>query len=251
MQKSKFAGPPPTSYLEMIEEKTVVLDRKTQEKGQEVDELSGTWSQRGERRALLAFVPNGKPYIRPYQGIPTRLTAGWQGSTLNLLAQVAGRPETMKRVYQLSPDGTTLKIDSVVTGGEHEQRSTLVLTKQRDSAGEPLRKAEETAEQHFKNVKTDALKTLPESQFIDQMRYIAWSLGKDCEFCHVREHFDADDKKEKKTAREMIDMAQSIDRDNFKGRPEVRCFTCHGGHSHPLSRPLFPDEVTALQTNSK
>lgn len=248
LQKSKIAGPPPTDYLEIIEEKTVVINRRTQEKGQELDESSGVWGEHGEQRSLLAFVPNGKPAIRPYQGIPARITASWQGNTLNLTAEVAGRPVVVKRTYELSSDGETLTINSITTGGPHQQQSTIVLMKQPDAAGEPLRKPEEAAEQHFKNVKTDALKTLPASQFIDQMRYMAWSLGKDCEFCHVKDHFDSDDKKEKKTARQMIDMTASIDENNFKSRPEVRCFTCHEGHNRPLSHPLFPDEAANMQS---
>jgi len=91
------------------------------------------------------------------------------------------------------------------------------------------------------------LKTLPASQFIDQMRYFAWALGKNCEFCHVERHFDADDKEEKKTARKMIAMTVAINADNFKDHPEVRCFSCHEMHAHPLSRPLFPDEVASMQ----
>ncbi len=249
LQKSKIAGPPPTEYLEIIEEKTVVINRRTQEKGQELDENSGVWGEHGEQRSLLAFVPNGKPAVRPYQGVPARITAAWQGNTLNLTAEVAGRPMVMKRTYELSSDGQTLTINSVTTAGPHEQQSTIMLMKQPDAAGEPLRKPEETAEQHFKNVKTDALKTLPASQFIDQMRYMAWSVGKDCEFCHVKDHFDSDDKKEKKTARQMLDMTASIDQNNFKSRPEVRCFTCHEGHNRPLSHPLFPDEAAAMQAS--
>ncbi len=247
LQKSKIAGPPPSNYLEIIQEKTVVIDRKTQEKAQELDELTGVWSPRGEQRSPLAFVPNGKAYLRAYEGVPTRITASWEGNTLKLTGEVAGRPQVIKRTYELSPDGQTLTIDTLITGIPHEQHNTIVLLKQPDSAGDPLRQPEETAEKHFKNVKTEAFKNLPESEFLEQMRYIAWALNKDCEFCHVRNHFDSDDKKEKKTARDMIEMTASIDHDNFKGRPNVRCFTCHEGHSHPLNHPLFPDEAAALQ----
>ncbi len=245
LQKSKIPGPPLTDYLEIIEQKTVVIDRRTGEKGPELDETTGSWSQRGEQRSSLSFLTNGKAAIRPYQGIPTRLTASWEGNTLNLTAEPAGRPALTKRSYELSGDGQALTIHTVTTFNGREQQSTIVLTKQPDSAAEPLRKPEETAEQHFKNVKT-GFKTLPESEFISQMRYIAWSLGKDCEFCHVKDHFDSDDKKEKKTARDMIDMVASIDQNNFKGRPEVRCFTCHEGHEHPLSHPLFAEEAARL-----
>jgi hypothetical protein len=153
----------------------------------------------------------------------------------------------MERTYTLSEDGQALTIDSVTTIDGREQKSTVILSKQPESAAEPLRRPEEIAEAHFKNVKT-SLKTLPVSEFIDQMRYFAWSLGKNCEFCHVRNQFDSDDKKEKRTARDMISMVTAIDQDNFKSKPEVRCFTCHEQHGHPLSYPLFPDQIAALQS---
>lgn len=245
LQKSKIPGPPITDYLSIFEEKTVVLNRRTQEKGPEIDETTGTWGgPRGEQRSSLSFVINGKPVVRPYEGVPTQLTASWQGNTLSLTAETAGRPQVMKRTYELSPDQQTLTVTTNATVMGKEMQSIVVLTKQPDSAGEPLRKPEEVAEAHFKNVKTQ-LKTLPVSEFINQMRYFAWSLGKDCEFCHVQNHFDSDDKKEKKTARAMIDMTAHIDADNFKDRPEVKCFTCHEGHNHPISYPPFPDQVAA------
>jgi len=40
-------------------------------------------------------------------------------------------------------------------------------------------------------------------------------------------------------------MAAAIDAKNFEGHPEVRCFTCHEGHAHPLSHPQFPEEAEA------
>jgi hypothetical protein len=123
-----------------------------------------------------------------------------------------------------------------------QQHSVFVLEKQPESAAEPLRQPEQTAEQRFKNVKT-SYKTLPASEFIDNMRYIAWSLNKDCEFCHVRGHFDADEKKPKETARKMIDMVAAINHDNFKDHPAVRCFTCHEQHEHPPAFPAFPEDV--------
>jgi hypothetical protein len=39
----------------------------------------------------------------------------------------------------------------------------------------------------------------------------------------------------------------SIDRDHFEGHPDVRCFTCHQQQPHPLSYPLFPDQVAQQQ----
>lgn len=248
LQKSKIAGPPPSNYLAIFEEKTVVINRRTQEKGQQLSETTGIWGEHGEERSLLAFVPNGKPAIHPYQGVPTRITASWQDRTLNLAGEVAGRPVTIKRTYELSPDGQYLTITSIMSANGRERQNMIVLLKQPDAAGDPLRQPEQTAGEHFKNVKTDSLKGLPASQFIDNMRYFTWSLGKDCEFCHVKDHFDSDDKKEKQTARKMVDMTASIDQNNFEGHPDVRCFTCHEGHNRPLSHPLFPDEAAAMQS---
>ncbi len=250
LQKSKVAGPPIKDYIAIIEQKDAVFNRRTGEKAPEIVETSAVTGEHGEFRSVLTFFDYNKPTVRPYEGIPTRLTGASNGNTITLTGEVAGRPSTFKRVYDLSSDGHVLTISMSGTNNGKEYQSTYVLTKQPDSAGEPLRQPEQTAEQHFKNVKT-SLKTLPESEFIDQMRYIAWSLGKDCEFCHVRGHFDSDDKKEKKTARKMIDMAASIDRDNFEGHPEVRCFTCHQQHAHPLSYPLFPDQIAEQQKNAR
>lgn len=241
LQKSKVAGPPIQSYLVMIERKTWTNPR-TKETAPEIDETVGIRGQRGEERSLLSFLENGKPAVRPYQGIPTRLVASSEGNTLIVNGEVAGRPSTFKRTYELSNNGQTLTLTIDSNNNGKQQQSTLVLEKQPESAAEPLRQPEQTAEQHFKNVKT-SLKTLPVSEFIDNMRYIAWSLNKDCEFCHVRGHFDADEKKPKETARKMIDMVASINHDNFKNRPEVRCFTCHEQHEHPPAFPAFPEDA--------
>jgi cytochrome c553 len=40
-------------------------------------------------------------------------------------------------------------------------------------------------------------------------------------------------------------MVASVDQNTFNGHAEVRCFTCHEGHAHPLSHPQFPEEAAA------
>jgi len=243
--KSKFQGTPPTNYLVIIEQKMAIFNQRTKEEAPQIVETTGTWNQRGENRAILRVFDNGKPRILPYQGVPTRLTASFQGNTLTVAGETPGHPDsTVNRTYELSADGQTLTVNSVVRNAGKAQQSTVVLTKQADAAGEPLRKPEELAEKHFKNVKT-SLKELPASQFMDTMHYFSWSLNKPCTFCHVERKFDVDDKKEKGTARKMIDMVASIDEHNFEGHPAVRCFTCHEGHAHPLTHQQFPDEAAA------
>jgi hypothetical protein len=48
---------------------------------------------------------------------------------------------------------------------------------------------------------------------------------------------DKDDKKPKKTAREMVVMMKKINDDNFGGRTEITCMTCHNGAAHPVAAP--------------
>jgi Photosynthetic reaction centre cytochrome C subunit len=233
LEKSKLGPqPPPSNYLVIIEQD-----------GSKFNETTGAWTQRGEQRSRMTFNTDGKPTVVSYRGIPTRVTAVISGANkINLKEEAAGRDSVTTEDYLLSEDRQTLTVDVKSVDNGKERDSTLVLVKQPDSAGDFLRKPEEPASEHFKNVKT-ALRNLPASEFLDTMRYFSFSLGKDCEFCHVERKFDADDKKEKRTAREMIAMATGINETSFGGKQTVRCYTCHQGHHEPLRRPLFPDET--------
>ena len=94
----------------------------------------------------------------------------------------------------------------------------------------------------YKNIQV--LKDIREDQLIPSMRYMTAALGVRCDFCHVQDEFPSDDKPEKGRAREMMKMMMAINTDNFHGRREVTCFTCHAGHSHPMSIPAIPDAST-------
>jgi len=94
-----------------------------------------------------------------------------------------------------------------------------------------------TAEQQFKNIKV--LKDVPVEQLIPTMQFITASLGVECEFCHVEHEMEKDDKKEKQTARKMIEMELAIDKYNFDGDLEVTCYTCHRGSAHPVGTPML------------
>ena len=121
----------------------------------------------------------------------------------------------------------------------------------------PAAPAEKTAAEAFKNIQV--LKDIPASQLMPSMFFIAASLGVGCDHCHVTaEHgpwpLEKDDKKEKKTAREMMKMMMAINEQHFEGRQEVTCATCHNGHDDPTNfspiRPLGekragPDEAAA------
>ncbi len=248
LQNSKLAGPPgppPSNYLVILERKTAVFNARTKEEAPQWEETTGVWGERGEQRSVLTVFDNGKPKVGYYQGVPTRLTGSTEGGVFKVMGEVSGRPDRFTRIYTLAPDGKTLTVDITTEREGPPAQSHLVLQRQPEAAGEPLRKPQELAGVHYKNVKTESLKNLPASEFVNQMRYFAWSLNRDCEFCHVARKFDADDKEEKRTARVMINMVAGIDKNTFEGRPEVRCFTCHEGHAHPLSHPQFPEEAAA------
>jgi photosynthetic reaction center cytochrome c subunit len=96
--------------------------------------------------------------------------------------------------------------------------------------------APKKAEEQFKNIQV--LKGIPAEDLFPTMQFISASLNQDCEFCHVERAPEKDDKKEKQIARKMIAMTLAIDRDNFEGKHEVTCFSCHRGAERPLAVPL-------------
>jgi hypothetical protein len=235
LEASKLAGgPKPTNYLVII-----------QQEGPKISELIGAWDQRGgERRSTLTFntAPDAKPSMNSMRGLPMRTKPSWDGANLVLDSAVAGqRPMKVKETWTLSPDGKTLNVSGVTTVNNQSMNTAMVLEKQPDSAGDPLRKPEQTAGERFKNVKVQVMKDMPASQFLDAMGSFSMAMGKNCEFCHVQGKNDLDDKKEKKTARKMIEMTHNINAQNFDGKNEVRCYTCHKGVTHAASRPEFPE----------
>jgi photosynthetic reaction center cytochrome c subunit len=92
-----------------------------------------------------------------------------------------------------------------------------------------------TAEQVFKNI--EQLKGTPADQLLPAMQFISSSLGVECSFCHVDGKPEADDKKEKKTARSMMTMMASINKESFGGHRDVTCYSCHHGATHPVGLP--------------
>ena len=99
------------------------------------------------------------------------------------------------------------------------------------------------AEEQFKNIQV--LKGVPADQLIPAMQFITASLGVDCEYCHDHQAMDSDDKKPKKIARQMVTMMFDIDKNNFDGRLEVTCYTCHRGAANPVGIPAIKVEEVA------
>ncbi len=92
-----------------------------------------------------------------------------------------------------------------------------------------------TAGQAYKNV--TELKDIPADQLLPAMQFISTSLGVRCDVCHVGGKPEADDKRPKKTAREMIAMQMMINKNAFHGQTQVTCFSCHRGSERPVAIP--------------
>lgn len=111
----------------------------------------------------------------------------------------------------------------------------------RNSSGE-AEPQEKPVEQVQKNIKV--LTGMPQSQLIPVMNFMAASVGRRCNFCHVNNQgqwdYASDNKPEKNTAREMIKMVLDLHKRNFPGASEISCFTCHRGQNNPVNLPSLP-----------
>lgn len=133
--------------------------------------------------------------------------------------------------FRLAVGGTSLALLLAIAGAWGQSRAPKVSA---TLAGPKL------AEEEYKNIQ--ALKGIPADQVIPSMQFIAASLGVECEYCHVAHANEKDDKKPKVTARKMINMMMAINKENFEGRREVTCYSCHRGSTNPVGTPIITDE---------
>jgi hypothetical protein len=130
-------------------------------------------------------------------------------------------------------------------GGQPAQAAPANQRPRREALPTQAEMAGKTAGQVYKNLKV--LQDVPADKLIDGMRYITIALGERCEYCHVEDNFPSDQKRNKVTARKMMTMLFAIDKENFRGRTQVSCYTCHGGHHEPLPAPMPADTAAAPQ----
>jgi hypothetical protein len=100
-------------------------------------------------------------------------------------------------------------------------------------------------------------RSTPVIQVIGMMRNFTFDLGVRCQFCHVGEEgmplerfdFAGDEKRTKRTAREMIRLVNEINRrlDSLPGREstglQVTCRTCHRGVNRPAPLSTLMQEA--------
>jgi photosynthetic reaction center cytochrome c subunit len=96
------------------------------------------------------------------------------------------------------------------------------------------------AEEVFKNVQI--LKGIPVDEFMDTMGMFSAATGLNCTDCHTADDTTswqkfANDTPRKQTARRMMQMVNTINKENFKGVRSVTCYTCHRGDLRPKMVP--------------
>jgi outer membrane lipoprotein-sorting protein len=104
------------------------------------------------------------------------------------------------------------------------------------------------AEDVFKNVQV--LKGIPVNQFMETMGFFSAALGYNCTNCHgddVLGNWEryANDIPVKRTARRMIQVVNTINKDLFGGREAVTCYTCHRGSPAPKVIPSLLEQYSA------
>jgi outer membrane lipoprotein-sorting protein len=105
------------------------------------------------------------------------------------------------------------------------------------------------ADDVFKNIKV--LKGLTVDQFMGTMGFIAAALSMNCSECHDTSSsaaFALDTNPRKLTARRMIAMVNTINKNNFGGKRAVTCFTCHRGDVRPKVTPSLAQQYSVPPT---
>jgi photosynthetic reaction center cytochrome c subunit len=142
----------------------------------------------------------------------------------------------MRGIFRQSSVALIVFVFSLVLAGVGARGQSASSTSLQAAQSAPTR-TPKMAEQVFKNIQV--LKGVPADQVIPAMQFIAASLGVECEFCHVRNAFEKDDKDEKVTARKMMQMMFTANKETFEGKREVTCYTCHRGSTDPVGTPVI------------
>ncbi|MBV8519692.1 MAG: c-type cytochrome [Acidobacteria bacterium] len=98
-------------------------------------------------------------------------------------------------------------------------------------------KEDRPASEVFHNVKL--LQDLSATRLLRTMDGFNRALGTSCDYCHVDDRWEADDKRPKRAAREMLVMTRGINEQLGKmteideSEASVQCVTCHRAHVKP------------------
>lgn len=129
--------------------------------------------------------------------------------------------------------------------------SLTIVTRAERTTKANAQQADKPIEQTRKNIQV--LKGLREAELYRVMNFMAVSIGKECDFCHVINGNDpktgqrnwvweSDDKPEKQAGRRMLQMVLLINGSNKVDftQNSVTCFTCHRGQITTVGLPTMP-----------
>jgi hypothetical protein len=122
-------------------------------------------------------------------------------------------------------------------------------------AQKPPAQKQPMAEDVLKNVQV--LRGIPLDEFMGTMGFFAAALNLNCTDCHVPEATGtgggtgdwskyADDTPLKETARKMVLMVRTINKNNFAGQPMVTCYTCHRSNEQPEVEPSLTEQYEVV-----
>ena len=119
---------------------------------------------------------------------------------------------------------------------------------QRGGQQAPAVPAGPLAPEKYKDIQV--LKDVPASQLDVTMRYFVAATGLQCQTCHVRDQATGEfayekDTRTKSTARQMIQLVQTVNAGDFGAR--INCGTCHAGNNQPrglqLAQMMTPEQA--------
>ncbi len=172
----------------------------------------------------------------------TSPTSGTTNPPAPISQTAVTQPAQADQTEQLGPAGQRVPL----TDSARRVRDSVNAVRRDSAAAMVLRsiagRENQPAESVFKNIKI--FKGVPAGRLVDIMNHgFGRSLGVSCGFCHVPGKWELDEKDEKNTARLMVAMVQTINRDylskvptNRGGPPMATCYTCHRGSPRPVSQ---------------
>jgi hypothetical protein len=171
-------------------------------------------------------------------GAPMLSKAAWDGTALvvHSVAKFGSDELRMDDRWTLSDDKQTLTFVERHHFGSEPQptEDTSVLNRQSDASWEPAQPPQ-PAEQVYKNIQV--MKGVPAPRLMGVMTLFTKWLGVECNYCHVPNEFEKDDKPAKTTARKMLNMVHQINEANFPDNRVVSCGMCHRGKPKPEAFP--------------
>ena len=224
--------------------------QKTHHSGKPPEDVRVKIEQKGDDIAItLRVLAGGQDRMLPFHyrigvadnrnqinGLPMTSKAAWNGGVLAIdsSARAGERELHLEERWTLSPDKQTLTLVQRHQAGTEVGEDTTVLERQPDTAWEPPAPPK-PAEQVYKNIQV--MKGVPSDRLMGAMMFFTRSLGVECNYCHVPNEFEKDDKPTKNTARAMLKMVHQINDANFPANQVVSCWMCHRGSAKPEAFP--------------